>query len=308
MPKELTEVPTMFIEIIDQQDSGYVRDDTAGTPYEEKITYPGVEFIPNTGKRAEAILDPGTGKETGRYAFVPIRYIKGCPYIDVADQDKYGWRPSPLPQEDAIQIIKGKAIVKGEGDVALFDYLEKVFYNINAPHRSVKAKAIFKVIEVEKQTEVLNEMDFIQADAVKYVQGLVIQTGKNTYKYKEDKIDNILTILGLYGGDNYPQKVNVLTSAAKTRPKDFLTLVMKSDDQSVTEVSHALELNVIQFQGNTVEFVEDSKIVASLGEARMSTDKKISALAELLRTPEYAQAYQEMKVKTEIAQEKSLKA
>lgn len=300
-------VPTMFIELVDQQDSGYVRDDTAGTPYEEKITSPGVIFIPNTGKRAEAILND-KGEETGRYAFVPIRYIKGCPFIDVSEQDKNGWKPNSISQEDAIQIRKGQAVVRQEGDIALFDYLEKVFYNLNSPNRSVKAKAFFKVVELDRETEVLNEKDFLIADAVKYVQSLVTKTGKNEYKYKEDKIDNILSVLGLFGGENYPSKINVLTHAAKNSAANFLQLVQKSDDIAVTEVSHAIELNVIQFNGNSVEFVEGKSLLANLGEGRFSVDKKVTILAEMLRTPEYAQAYQDMKVKTEIAQENSLKA
>jgi len=300
------EVPVMYIELTDQQDSGYRRDDTVGTPYEEKITCPGVEFIPNVGKRAEPIRDKD-GIETGRFSFVPIRYIKGCDIIDVPLQDKLGWKPNAIPQEDAIQILKGKTLVRREGDTALFDYLEKVFYNISAPNRSPRAKGLYKVVEIEKQTEVLNEKDFMAADAVMYVRSLLLPTGKNTYKYREDKIDNILTILGLYGGDNYPDKIKVLTHAAKNSPENFLKLVVKADDVTVTEVTHALELDVIAINGTTIEYVDDKKVLANLSDVKGGKDKKIAAFAELLRTPEYAQAYQEMKVRVELAQENSLK-
>ena len=306
MAQEIEDVPVMYIELTDQQDSGYRRDDTVGTPYEEKITFPGVEFIPNVGKRAEPILDK-EGKETGRFSYVPIRYIKGCDIIDVPLQDKLGWKPNPIPQEDAIQILKGKSFLRREGDTALFDYLEKVFYNISAPNRSQRAKGLFKVVEITKQTEVLNEKDFMAADAVMYVRSLVLPQGKNTYKYREDKIDNILTILGLYGGDTYPDKINVLTHAAKNSPENFLRLVVKADDVTITEVTHAIELNVITINGNTIEYVDDKKVLANLSDVKGGKDKKIAAFAELLRTPELAQVYQEMKVKVEIAQEDSLK-
>ena len=51
------EVPTMFIELVNQQDSGFTRDDTKGTPYEETIKTAGVLFIPNRGKMAEEIIE-----------------------------------------------------------------------------------------------------------------------------------------------------------------------------------------------------------------------------------------------------------
>jgi hypothetical protein len=306
MKTQESEVPVMLIEVIDQQDSGYVRDDTAGTPYEERITSPGAIFIPNTGKMSKPIVN-SEGAETGRFQNVSIRYIKGCPFIDIAEQEKNNWKPNSIANEDAIVILKGKTMVKREGDVALFDYLEKVFYNVNAPNRPTRAKAFFKVVELDKQTESLNERDFEQAEAVRYVQSLVIKKGEKKYAYKEDKIDNILQVLNLFGGETYPDKINVLTKAAKNSPENFLKIVIKSEDITVTEVAHAIELNVIHFVGNSAEYVKDKKVVASLGTESLSKDKKISKLAELLRTPEYAQAYQDLKVMIELTQEESLK-
>lgn len=314
-------IPTMLISLIDQQDSGWVCDDTVGTAHEQRICAPGVLFVPNKGKRSVPILDDN-GKTIG-YKSIPIQYIKGCEEIDVEKQRKLGFRPddkgvfnqgNSIPTEDAIVIKKGNSIIKREGDTALFDYLSVVMYNLSAPNRTKASKAIFKVVEVDKQTETLNEKDFLESDAVAYVQTLLMKQGKG-YKYKEDKIDSLLSILGLYGGDTFPNKINTLTLAAKGRinqdgltitTKQFLDIVTKLDETTITEVTHALQLDVIKFEGNSVLYTDGGKVLASLGDTKMKHNQKIEALSELLKTPEYAQSYQELKAKSELAQEKTL--
>ena len=310
------EVETLYIEVTEQGDSGWVKEDTKGTPYEEKITSPNVLFIPNKGKMAKPIIKDGV---VVSYKFVPIQYIKGCNEIEVEEQRKLGYEPDDkgvfnkgnyISNEDAIPIIKGKAVIKNEGDVALFNYLKNVLYNQSSPDReatTTRAKIMFKVIDINKNTEVFNEFDFLQAEAVNYIQvNLLLKVGKGQYKYQEAKIDNIMTVLNLFGED-YPQKVSVITKAAKTNPEGFLQLVVKLDQTILTEVAHALELDVIRFEGNTAEFVEGKKVVATLAVAHKSQENKIKALSELLRTPEYAQVYQELTAKIEIAQDKKLK-
>lgn len=300
------EVPTMFIELVKQQDSGFVRDDTKGTPYEETIKTAGVLFIPNRGKMAEEIIDKATNKGTGRFNHVPIRYIKGCPYIKVEEQEKNNWLPSAISNEDQIAIKKGSSIVRKEDDM-LFDYLSNVFYNLNAPNRPVKAKSLFKVVEIDRKNEQLNERVFIKADALNYIAKLVVKSGKNSYKYKESQIDNLLTAMSEYGGDSYPEKINTLTRIAEKNPKALLDLAVKMDNLVMTEILHGIEFDVIVIKGNSVEYVADNKVLANLGTEKMSKDKQMETLAELLRTPEYAQSYTELKAKIELAQEKQLK-
>lgn len=304
--EEKIEVPTMLIELINVGDTGYIMDGTEGTMHEQRIVAPPVSFIPNIGTMSEEILDEQTNKPTGRHANVKIRYIKNCPYIKISDQKKYGYEPG-IGTENAIAIKKGKEVIKREGDVALFDFLQKVFYNLSAPNRSKNAKAIFKVVEVEQKTTELNDDAFLSAEAVNHVKTLFLKTG-NSYKYKEDKIDNLLTALSTFGGDSYSEKITVLRKYAEQFPKKFLDVFSTMDNIPITELTHAVELNVIRFEGVTAEYCESKEILAVVGNENKSQSKKIEALAELLRTPEYAQAYQNFRVKLEIAQEASLKS
>lgn len=297
--KKEEEPKVLILETLERRDSGYVNLDTKGTAHEERIDTASVRFVPNRGKMAK--------KDTnGRTIYVPIRYIKGSSEIEVSKQKELGITPN-LPEADTIQIDKGVKIVKEEGDLALYNYLSNVFYNVDAPHRSKNAKAIFRVVQVDKKSESLNEKSFLRADAVNYVAGLVLRTGKDSFRYQEAKIDNILEVMNVLGGDSYSQKINALTRLAESDPAGFLQKVKTLENVVITEITHALELSVITFVGNNVEYVEDKKVVANLGDAKMKKDKQIEALSDLLRTPEYASAYQELKAKTEIAAEKNFK-
>ena len=117
-----------------------------------------------------------------------------------------------------------------------------------------------------------------------------------------------MTLLGKFGGESPAEKIAVLTQAAEENPELFIQLITKTDETLVTEINHAIQLNVIQFVGNSVQGVADNKIFATLPDDLKSMDKKIMAFSELLKTPEFASIYQELKIKIEIEEENSVKA
>ena len=300
-----SKVETLVLEWINQRDSGYRRDDMQGSPLEGKITCGKLCFVPNTGKMAVAIKDE-KGNDTGRFKHVDIRYIKGCEEIEIQEQKKRGIDPSRIKTEDAICLEKGTGIIKNEGDVGFFKYMANVFYNADAPNRSKKAVALFRVVKKEEKVSEDNELDFARSEAVGLVKSMVSKTG-NEYKYNETKIDNALDALGQFGGDTYAEKVGVLTSFAKAKPVLFLERITKVSDLLTTEISHALQLNVIQFAGSVVQYVEDNEVVAQLDSNLKKERAKIEGLAEMLKTPEYQSQYEKLKLRLEIAQENSLK-
>lgn len=305
--QEIEKAPELYIETLTKGDSGYISDDSKGSDFEDKIDCPSITFLPNTGYISKEIVDPISNKATGRYRNVAVRYIKNCPVIEIEEQDKLGWEKAKQPSADTITVLKGKAIIKREGDIALYDYLKNVFWNVDAPNRPKGAKGLFKVVEVEQKVKVLNENKFLQARALMQVEKLVIKTG-NSYKYQENKIDNILTAISKHGGDNYSDAINVLTNFAEKHPEKFLDVVSHLENVTVTLVSHALELSVIRFDGFTAEYIDGKSILATVGNENKSADKKMIALSDLLKTPEYAQAYQELVAKVDIAKEKELTA
>lgn len=297
-------VETMVVEWCNQRDSGYRPDGGNNSPLDSKVTCGSQCFIPNTGKMAREILND-KGEGTGKFEYVAIRYVKGCQEIEVELQKKMGVNPSRITTEDQIMLPKGNGLFKNEGDLALYKYVANVFWNEDAPNRSKNVKSLYRIVKKEQKVTSGNELEFAKAEAVIYVKKLVTKTG-NEYKYNEAKIDSCINILSLPNLGSYSDKISVLTQKANQKPIEFLQTVTKLDDTLTTEISYALQLDLIRFAGNVAEYCDDKKILASLGEGQMKQAAKITKLADLLNMDEYKGAYEEFKIKLELAQEKSI--
>jgi hypothetical protein len=295
--------PVMLIEYTDQRDSGWVLDGTRGKPHHTELRAPSKAFIPNTGFRAAFEGEEGRKVKVNK----AIRYIKNCPFIDVDEQKKHGFEPhTKQPAVDKIVIDKGYATIVREGDVALYDYLQAVYYNESNEHRTASATALFRVVELDKKAETVNEKDFIVAEAVSYIsKNLVLKTGKDTYKYNEAKIDTVCSLLSVYA-ETPSQKVVAITSFAKVYPEEFLSRIRSLENTTVTDITHALQLNVIKFNENSVVYVNKDKVITSLGSGTMTQAQKVKKLADLLQTPEYNAQYTELRAELEAAKEKDL--
>lgn len=313
--------PIIYIELCDKRASGFVRDGTRGTKFEEELDSPAAEFIPNFGFRKgrrkvivggkKAIVNGKEviegGKEVIEEFHEPIRYIKDSTEISVQRQKELGIERHRIGTEDLIIVEKGNFFAVREGShIGLYDYLMEAFYNESNPDRSPSAAKLYRVIELGKEEEEMNEDDMLMADAVKFVSQFYQKTGAKTYKYNEEKINGLCELFAVFA-ETMPGKISALNAIAKFTPKAFLEKATKFEQTKVTEVTHALQLNVIIFKGNTVQYSEKDKVIATLGSGNMSHDKKIEKLADLFGTPDFKAAYDEFQLELEIAKERSLK-
>jgi len=294
--------PTIFIELVDQGSSGFIQDDTMGTANPIELKSPSIHFIPNEGYRRGVKTDIVNGKEVQTRFNEKIRYIKNESVISVMEQRRLGIEPSSLPREDKIPIEKGYATIVREGtSVGLYDYMTQVYYNESNPERSEKASARFRVIHIDQQAEKFNEDELIAADAVKFVGTLYQRTGKNQYTYNENKIDAVCEMLSVFASTQ-PTKIKALLMLAKQRPEWFLTRVTKLEQTTVTEVLHALELNIIKFDANTAQYSNKDTIIKAFGGSKpLTRDQLVSMLADYLRTQDGHTAYMELKAEIETA-------
>lgn len=293
--KEKPEV--LFLELCGLQNSGWVMDGTENTPTPVQLRAPGVCFIPASGFRKKK-------KENGKFENEAIRWIKNCPFITVQEQKEHGYERNA--SEDIIMIEKGYATIVKNGETeALYDYLEQAYYNETNPDRVASATKLYRVIKTDEVREKFNDEEFLAAEAVTYVGTLKAKQGKS-YRYNEERIDGICKLLNIYA-DGYPDKLYAILEVAKKRPEWFLTTVGKFEQTTLTEVSHCLEMNVIKFSGNTVEYCNKEKVIISLGSGRISQEIKMEKLADWLRTQEGHEAYMELKAELEAAQEMALK-
>jgi hypothetical protein len=310
MPNQKDNTPEMMIiEICNQQDSGFVRDGTEGRPWEDRIKCAETHTIPSTGYRATYKIDAEGNKV--RTGVEEVQYIEGIDEISIEKQREKGLlRPNsdvPIHGRSRIIITKGyRTLFDDGGDKGLFKYMNEVFWCEDAFGRSLKADKFFRISRPDLATEKLNEDEFIKAEAVMYCRGLCEKVG-GKYVYQEDKIDALMHMFGVASTDfNYETKMNAITSFAKKAPQDFLNVAKKLEQTTLTEVHHAIDLNLIKVEKNVWMYVNKDKILHALGVGNFKMSQKITMLADHLRTVEGFEAYNELKAEVEFAKEKQL--
>lgn len=287
---------TIFLELVEKRNSGFVKQGTEGTPFHEELNCPNIRWIPNSGFKA--VEEEQNGKIVTVYK--EIRWIKNCNTIEKDEQERRGIKSQPF--EDKIPFEKGFAtVVRNGSTISLYDYLKDVFYNESSKNRPETADAIYKVMEIDKKAEEIDESDIEMADAIKLVASLRTKIGSKdsiTYKYNEDRL-NALCIVCVVHADSPATQFHALMSLAKARSKWFLDLVVKFEQTILTEVTHAVELEIIRFDGNTV--FDGDKVLKNLGTGNLSRDTKIERFSDFLKTNEGNPILTELRAKIEVA-------
>lgn len=296
----------LYIELYDRRPSGFVLDGTRGTENHQELDAPTARFIPNFGYRKGTKDEVVNGKKVKIAYNEPIRYIKEQTEISVIKQQLLGITRSRAGKEDLIEVKRGNFSVVREGSyIGLYDYLLEAFYNASNPHRSAGADKIYKVIEMGKEEEELNEYDIAMADALQFVARFYKKT-KQGYQYNEEKINAMCELFTVFG-ETMAGKVTALNALAKADPAAFMKRAELFEQINVTHVTHALQLNVISFKGNVAEYVGKEKVIVNLGSEKLTHEQKIERLADFLQTPELRGAYEELQLEIEIAKENQLK-
>lgn len=293
----MSKAPVMYLELVEKRNSGFVKNGTDGTMFHEELNCPNIRWIPNSGYKA--VKEKHGDAEV--VAFKEIRWIKNCPTIDKDEQDKRNIKPNRI--EDKIPFEKGFATIAREGStISLYDYLNDVFYNKDSADRPETADAIYRVMQLDKQAEEIDESDIKMADAIKLVASLRTQTSTKdkSYKYNEERLDAMCAICNVYA-DSTATKFHALMSLAKARSEWFLDLVVKFEQVILTEVVHAVELEVIRFEGNTALYKDGDTVIKNLGTGNLAKDTKIEKLSDFLKTKEGNTQLTELRARVEAA-------
>lgn len=298
MAKTAEKPPIKYYEIVDRKGSGFIMNGTEGTQFQQELSAPSVQWISATGKAH----DPNN-----KHGFVDIRWISGCNFIDPQEQERQGYKPNRF--EDKIPMESGYAAIERSGNtVGLYDYYERVFYNTDVEGRPATAAARFREVKINKKAELLLDEDEMLTQAKALVYELRLNTGnkETPYRYNEDRINAICRLVNVWDESNETKLVKLIKVATQN-PKEFIETVLKAEQTVITEVSHALELKVIMFDGNTAQYCNENKIIHSLGSGNMKPDVKIERLAAWLSTSEGNESLTELRAKIELAKEQLLK-
>jgi hypothetical protein len=295
MAKE--KAPVKYYEIVDRKPSGFIMDGTGGTPYQQELTSPSIHWVSAQGKTC--VKD-----EKGISHFVEIRFINGCDSIIPEEQIKKGFVPKRLM--DKIPIENGFMTVVREGNtIGLYDYLEKSFWNLDNKDRPETADARYREVKMNEKAEALLDDEEMITQAKMIVFSLRKNTGdkKVPYRYDQDRIDSICRLVNVWDQSNETKLVKLMAEAIRN-PKEFIEIVEKTEQTIITEISHALEMNVINFDGNTAMFTEGKKIIHPLGTGNFKEDVKMEKLGAWLATEAGTPLLTELRAKLELAKEK----
>jgi hypothetical protein len=292
----MSKAPIMYLELMEKRNSGFVKNGTDGTAFHEELNCPNIRWIPNSGFKA--VEEDHNGVKT--VVFKEIRWIKHCSIIDKDEQDRRNIKPNRI--EDKIPFEKGFATIAREGStISLYDYLKEVFYSKDSENRPETADAIYRVMQIDKQAEEIDESDIEMADAIKLVASLRTQVGKDkSYKYNEERLNAMCTLCAVHA-DSTATKFHALMSLAKARSKWFVDLVVKFEQTILTEVTHAVELEIVRFDGNTALYKDGEKVIKNLGTGNLAKDTKIEKLSDFLKTTEGNTHLTELRAKIEVA-------
>jgi len=125
--------------------------------------------------------------------------------------------------------------------------------------------------------------------------------------YDEDKMNTVIELLSLPVPVDSPSgKLSAILSAAKSNPTEFMRYVTKLEESAITEITNALELGVIQFKGNVLQYTEKDEVIHNFGTGSFKKEKLIEFAANFLTSPDNKDAYKKFQIQLEVAEEKQL--
>lgn len=295
--KEQAEV--LYLEIVDRKNSGFIMEGTEGTLYQQELNAPTVQWIPASGKACKR-------DEKNIRHDIEVRFISGCDSILPLEQEARGFRPNRF--EDKIPFENGFATAVREGaGIGLYDYLKNAYWFKDNPDRPSTATPLYRELKLDKKAVELLDDDQLMTEAKGRVYSLRLNTGNKIapYKYDHNKIDAMCRLLEVW--DETPErKLVLLLQRATGNPKSFLEIVEKAEQTIITEVTHALQLDVIKIKDNTVLDGQSGNIIRSFGDEKLKQEQKIEKLADWFATAEGNPILTDMRIKLEIAKEQSL--
>lgn len=284
--------------LVDSQDSGFIKKGTEKLPEPDQLRYPSVRKI--MARSAYAKFERG---KTG-YSRVPIRYINGVEEIHVDKQDKAGIYPNP--NADLIEIKNGQLVVSGQGETAgLLNFMRLNSHNITNTKRIPTAEAIFKEIFPEKEKELDLDQEFLVDKALSLVGTLVLgKNSKGGYLFDDLRLEAFSRIFNVVA-DSPAATIQALRANARLNPSKFLDLAKEFEDNTMADISHAVQLGLIQFGDTSVSYVGENKIIKTYSK-QLTDEYRVRHLSSYFQTAEGHGAYSEFKAKLAAVKNKSI--
>lgn len=294
----------LLLELVDKRKSGWIREGTEGTPFQDEKNSPTTFWVANTSTKT--IEEEVNGRKIRRN--IKTRYIKGCDSIIAKEQDDAGFKPNSA--EDHFVINDGFATIVKEGEgIGLYNFMVENNQNEDYEFRPQNVPALWRAVKLDKTAELIHDADEVYHDAMEIIISLRQKKGDTTV-YNEAKIEALSELFGVFGANTAATKLSALSQYAKAKPQDFIEKVTAFQNLIATEVAHAFQYNIIKLNnsgdGTIVEYSSDNKIVKTFGSEKLKKDEVSERLIEFLGSSEGNQALSELRIALEVAKQKAL--
>lgn len=291
------EAQVLILELLDSKPSSYIMDGPGiddmdkidSTPV---ISFPSLRKIRNTSRVKQVIKDD-QGNET--FIYKKIRYINGCPFIEVERQDKENYKPNHLA--DLLIFRNGSARATKEGDIGKFLYLEACEYNIDAPNRPDDAEGVFKVIstEVDAQAEE-NQID-LENEAMEVLLGLKRKVSEKEVKYNEDSLEFLCSVFKVPAFESgfKSEAWIALARIARSEPKRFLNSIANKRSLIEVDVFSAVQVTVVTIDEQRAFFTASSKLIMEF-DKDLNEEQKGQALVDFMTNPKNKNYYDQLRL------------
>lgn len=289
---EISEAEVLVLELCDSKPSGYVMDgpgneDTDLLDTTAVISFPSFRWIRNVSRIKV--------KEGKTFIYKKIRYIAGCPFIEVERQEKEGYKPNPMT--DKLFFRGGTMRVVNEGDIAKFQYLKLCEYNTSAPNRPDDAQDVFKVINTAIDAGI-EESDFdLEAKAMAILGNLKKKVNAKEFLYNDDQMEFLCSLFKVAKPESgYKSEAWVaLATIAKGDPGRFINSIANVQSLVEHDVFSAVQLKVVEIDQHRAFFAANGKLIMKFDQDTEEKQKGV-LLVEFMSNPKNELFYKQLRM------------
>jgi hypothetical protein len=284
--------------LLNQQPSGFIQKGTEKMPEPIELMNPGKKSILTRSAYARPLKGGKKGFER-----VKIRYLASSTKIHIDEQVDEGAVENPV--DDRIEFTNGQIVVAAEGSgVGMLNFMRHDSRNALGKDRIKSVEPVYTEIFPEKEKVEDNEEVFAQAEAVVYINKLIISKTVKGVEYEEDRLNALARLFNVVA-DTPAGKISGLIANAKIAPADFLKKAKEYEQSIVIDISHAVALGLISLEGTKASYVGTQEIITTYSD-KLSTDQKTQKLAAFFTTKEGEHHYKKFVIELNDKKEKNI--
>ncbi len=273
-----TQPKTRLYELLDTNESSYQLESSDGGNSGIFLAAPSQRVIMST----TVMVDKNTNEHTR------IRYIKGCPFIELSIQNEKGYKPNLATGADIIVFVNGKLVIVEEGDgITLAKFIDNHAGNMSNENRRVDATPIFREVVKAKQLEKGLDEYFTEQKVIKSLGSIATKVG-SSIQYDMEKLNYLCSLFKIVveNEDDPSEKLHAIITYGKQNPEKFISATADDLADVKAIINQGVHLGIVAFDEQNFIFTEGLKPILKLKKKLL--EKQQEEVADYLNSKEGA--------------------